>query len=188
MSYKICEYCNSPFEAIGKGGGNTKYCPTHRPLSRKLKERRRGPKRRAKNAIPCPECGKPMTPTARWCRPCFEKKKVELKLYPQGAKHHWYKNGRPKTSEGYIRIKKPDHPFADHNGYVLEHRFVVEQHLGRILERTEFVHHLNGIRNDNRLKNLAVVSQSNHPVNTLQKVLQRHIRELEAELSQQKLC
>jgi len=189
MTTKICANCNNVFEAIGNGSQNMKYCSTCRPFSRKLKDLRRSLTRPgAHGKIPCPECGKPMCYNARWCRSCWHKKSVELKAYPQGRKHHWYKNGKPKTSEGYIRVKQSNHPFADHHGYVLEHRLIMEQHLGRILDRKEFVHHLNGIRNDNRITNLGVVTTSNHPRDTLRKLLQKRIRDLEAQLSQQKMC
>ena len=146
---------------------------------RKRYDKKRGKIRRAKDAIPCPECGKPMCASARWCRSCWFKKCVEEHRFPQGSKHHWYKNGRPKTSEGYIRIKQPNHPFADHNGYVAEHRYIMEQHLGRILDRKEFVHHLNGIKDDNRPENLAAVSRSEHN----HRHGERRIRELEAEVA-----
>ena len=46
--------------------------------------------------------------------------------------------------------------------YVKEHRYVMEQHLDRKLLTTEEVHHINGDKFDNRLKNLQVLSKSEH--------------------------
>lgn len=56
----------------------------------------------------------------------------------------------------------PEHPFATKNGYVLFHRVVMENHLGRVLNRNEVVHHKNHNKNDNRVENLEVFDASEH--------------------------
>lgn len=77
-----------------------------------------------------------------------------LKL-PQitGKNHPYWKGGRNKTSDGYIEIYMPNHPFASRN-YIREHRLVIEKQLGRYLKPNEVVHHLDGQRNNNKLENL----------------------------------
>ncbi|GAG08346.1 unnamed protein product, partial [marine sediment metagenome] len=59
---------------------------------------------------------------------------------------------------GYAVIWNPEHPMARPSGYILEHRLIMANHLGRMLDRSEHVHHKNGNRLDNRLENLEVVS------------------------------
>jgi len=52
--------------------------------------------------------------------------------------------------KGYVYLTLP----GDRKRRILEHRFVMEQHLGRHLWPWENVHHKNGIRDDNRIENL----------------------------------
>ena len=64
-----------------------------------------------------------------------------------------WKGGKNKDHGHYILILKPEHPFCSRHGYVLEHRIIIEAHLGRYLKSTEITHHRNEIRDDNRIEN-----------------------------------
>ena len=65
-------------------------------------------------------------------------------------------------SKNYIRLRIPNHPSAGKDGYVYEHRFVVEVSLGRFLSDDEIVHHKNENTADNRIENLEVMSDGDH--------------------------
>lgn len=78
-------------------------------------------------------------------------------------RHHAWKGGRVVHPDGYV-MTRPDadsevgQAMKGVSGYVLEHRLVLAQHLGRPLEPWETVHHLNGAKDDNRLENLQLRS------------------------------
>lgn len=70
---------------------------------------------------------------------------------------------RQITESGYAKLWVGKGALgADASGHILEHRLVMQEHLARPLLRHETVHHVNGVRTDNRLENLELWSSS-HP-------------------------
>lgn len=98
-----------------------------------------------------------------------------------GPANHRWRGGRIRLKDGYIRVyvgPRGDGIVATQ--YIHEHRKVMQDQLGRPLRNNEFVHHLNGIRDDNRLENLVVVTADTHEQRTFTKALQTEIKRQQA--------
>jgi len=106
-----------------------------------------------------------------------------------GERHpRW--NGGKRKSDGYIRIYSPNHPNVASNRTVYEHRLVMEKKIGRYLTKEEVVHHLNGIRDDNRPENLVIMKNNSKHIKEefkLKKHLYNRIIELEKKLKKCKI-
>ena len=79
--------------------------------------------------------------------------------YNSGKTHYNWNGGKRTSSQGYLEIKSPNHPFRNKQNYVPEHRLIVEKHLGRYLTKDEVIHHINEIKTDNRIENLYLFSK-----------------------------
>ena len=127
-----------------------------RKISKMLKGRKKGPmSEKTKKKLSITHKGKHHSPKTEFKKgqKCWRKGKK----FPEksGENCYLWKGGRNKHPKGYILIYKPDHPFAMKR-YVFEHRLVMEKHLGRYLTPKEKVHHINEIKDDNRIKNFIV--------------------------------
>jgi hypothetical protein len=99
----------------------------------------------------------------------------------KGERHYAWKGGITKTSTGYIEVYMPNHHRADRRGHVKQHVLEWEKVHNRKLRKDEVIHHLNGIKTDNRPENLIALKTKEH--NRWIPILQAKIRNLEKELA-----
>lgn len=160
---------------------------------------------RASNKVTCnKECSKNYRgKISTFCNNC--KKKIEIYRYRKGlygkifcnrkCKTEWMKtsplfkkennprwNGGRYEERGYVYVNAQNHPNKTRNGYIFEHRLVMEKSIGRYLDKDEHIHHLNGIKNDNRAENLIIVNNKNHDRFSIKHALEERIRKLEIEI------
>jgi hypothetical protein len=102
----------------------------------------------------CKDCGKKLK----------EAKSVRCRSCSKKGKHNPnFGKISPKNKGGYIN--KTGYRCIYVNGKnMYEHRYIMEQHLGRKLTKDEIVHHINEIRSDNRLCNLKLMKRGKHQI------------------------
>jgi len=98
----------------------------------------------------CPLCGQPKLKQSKHCHHCND---TVLRIGNKGTNWKGGKFGHP---DGYIFIYNPDT-----RGHMPEHRFVWEKANGKI-PPGHLIHHLNGIKSDNRLENLVISTPKEH--------------------------
>ena len=139
----------------------------------------------------CPDCGK-----ERWVMRRFVTKRcvrcAAIERNWVGERNpHWRGGVRQGKDDYRYMTVYPDHPFIGMAGKVFthgkyrysiaEHRLVMAKHLGRLLLPWELVHHLNGIRDDNRIENLELLKSSKEHLPSMN--VQRLVKELRARVT-----
>ncbi len=116
----------------------------------------------------CPGCGK-----AQWASVSNLRKGRYLTLYCGNCYYPYRKLRREgrRLKLGYVVIhaallstqeRERFGAMLCRDNYIREHRLVMARHIGRPLTKDEIVHHINGIKDDNRLENLRLLKKGNH--------------------------
>jgi hypothetical protein len=104
----------------------------------------------------CIDCGKELAKQKYTrCHSCAQKGKL----------NHAYKDGHLMQEYRYVYLYMPTHPFAGKDNKIAEHRLVMEKKLGRYLQSSEDVDHINGNKRDNRIENLRLCTRSENAMN-----------------------
>jgi putative hemolysin len=118
----------------------------------------------------CKDCGR-LTSSSKYsyCKKCgykYRKRPSGLKYNTKVRNKSWFKSGHKLNPID----SHPPYFDADRGYYCVHrggrrihyHRYLMEQHLGRKLNRGEVVHHKNHDKLDNRIENLCVMTASEH--------------------------
>ena len=124
----------------------------------------------------CIDCEAIVSRRAKRCHTCENRER---------AKKYWGENNPNwhggKTRNGgyvYLRIRGNGHPYRG------EHIIVWEQANNKKLPNGWIVHHLNGIRDDNRLENLVAMPRKRHSLKLAFQPYEERIRQLEDKLNE----
>lgn len=133
--------------------------------------------------VRCPNCGKERWIEKRYmerhntggiCQSCSAKRTRErMHSIPVEERRIL------RQSDGYCYVHLPlNHWCVPMSGkkstsrIIFIHRLVMAEHIGRLLTQKEVVHHINGIRDDNRIENLQLVSRGQHKMSYQQGYMQ----------------
>lgn len=174
---KICILCHDSFTSRQPA---CKFCPTCRGKKQDAYDTR---KYRWQTNNKCIDCKKPITDKAKRCHSCGARHHNNQQ---RGANNPRWIGGKVYASDGYIRVLNRTHPRARKSGYVYQHILVWEEANKMPLPKGYVIHHLNGIRDDNRPQNLIALPRKKHHGHLMHQALKKRIQELETQVAQQK--
>lgn len=138
---KVCIQCGKEFKTYKK---NKKYCSrncyflSQNPIGEKF----------------CVVCDKSFDHAGQRSRKYCSRKCMGIAN--SGKNNYFWEGGRHHTHRGYIRITVAPYKRK------YEHVLIMEEHIGRNLKNNENVHHINGVKHDNRLENLKLLTIKEH--------------------------
>lgn len=155
MIKKICTICGNEYEVENYRTNQSKFCS--RKCYWKSMKGVKKPEREKRIELICPQCNKPFITRIK---PPNRRKFCSQKCWFDSESHHrsgdkihnW--NGGQRTVNGYVYLLKKDHPYTTKQGYVMRSRLTVEKYLNRYLDPKEVIHHINEIKDDDKIENL----------------------------------
>src|SRR5436309_5449747 len=84
----------------------------------------------------------------------YKPAKIKSGHFYHGVKNPAWKGGKTVDDDGYELTRSVNHPFVNGSGYVRTHRLVYEEYYKCSLLPITVIHHINGDRLDNNIKNI----------------------------------
>jgi hypothetical protein len=151
MKTLTCPTCRKEFRVANSREQTQTYCSRECSAVNAREARPRVPEKI------CEQCGNAFRPRQRSSAGRFCSRTCTYAANRDGKTGNC-KGGRglKKGPEGnvYATVYRPLHPNAQSSGYVLEHRYVMAEAIGRPLTPAETVHHIDGDTLNNELSNL----------------------------------
>ena len=176
-----CQECGTPFKVPPSRSATARYC------SKECADQHRGETRIRRTSLTCANCGQPFETfpshinRRKYCSPACKHSHEDflrgLSERGRGEKNAVWRGGRTMRQDGYVYALAAGHPYARPNGYVLEHRLVMEAWLQenepgspflitlglkRYLSPEIDVHHKDENRANNAIENLMCMTPADH--------------------------
>lgn len=103
-------------------------------------------------------------------------RKKYLSNYPCILERNPNWKGGKRKKNNYTLIKLHNHPFAFKDNYYPYHRHIVESYIMKYLSPEQIVHHIDGNKNNNDIKNLYIFSSNSEHASFHCNVRYKHIK------------